>query len=217
MLGHRRYRLAGAQIGMDHGSDHRQPWLDIAPQRFIEHKARYQHDAVIAVECHRHLLLFSRVHRLTLPRSCLRSPSLALPSRRLRCELRVGRVARRTVGSTATPSTSSCRRRKASSLLASWLRDCCAFNTTTPSLVMRWSRRASRRSLICSGSEELTMSKRRCTALDTLLTFCPPGPCARMALNSTWLRSMVAIKRATSQAVVRDWPRAVMQGSWCTV
>src|SRR4051812_5951279 len=72
-------------------------------------------------------------HRLTLPRNCLRSPSLALPSSRLRCELRVGLVARRTAGSTFTLSTSSCNLRSASSLLASWLRDCCAFNTTTPS------------------------------------------------------------------------------------
>src|SRR5687768_1066549 len=29
------------------------------------------------------------------------------------------------------------------------------------------------------------MSKRRCTALDTLLTFCPPAPCARTAVKLT--------------------------------
>src|SRR5438132_5405933 len=29
------------------------------------------------------------------------------------------------------------------------------------------------------------MSKRRCTAFDTLLTFCPPAPCARTAVSST--------------------------------
>ena len=28
------------------------------------------------------------------------------------------------------------------------------------------------------------MSKRRCTALETLLTFCPPAPCARTAVSS---------------------------------
>ena len=42
--------------------------------------------------------------------------------------------------------------------------------------LMRLSRRARRRSLTPSGSEEAGMSKRRCTALDTLLTFCPPAP-----------------------------------------
>ena len=39
--------------------------------------------------------------------------------------------------------------------------------------------------LDASGSDEARMSKRRCTALETLLTFCPPAPCARIALNST--------------------------------
>ena len=36
-----------------------------------------------------------------------------------------------------------------------------------------------------SGSADAPMSKRRCTALETLLTFWPPAPWARMALNST--------------------------------
>jgi len=34
------------------------------------------------------------------------------------------------------------------------------------------------------------MSKRRCTALATLLTFWPPAPCARTALSSTSLSRM---------------------------
>ena len=38
-------------------------------------------------------------------------------------------------------------------------------------------------------------SKRSWTALDTLLTFCPPGPDARMNSNwiSPWLRTMVSV------------------------
>src|SRR5690242_2743400 len=40
------------------------------------------------------------------------------------------------------------------------------------------------RSLTSSGSDERRMSKRRCTAFDTLLTFCPPAPCARVAESS---------------------------------
>src|SRR5215470_2286994 len=55
---------------------------------------------------------------------------------------------------------------------------------TTPSAVIRRSLRAQSRSLIGSGSDDARMSKRRCTALDTLLTFCPPAPCARTAVHS---------------------------------
>src|SRR5258706_5577037 len=42
----------------------------------------------------------------------------------------------------------------------------------------------SSRSLTCSGSEEARMSKRSCTAFDTLLTFWPPAPWARTAVSS---------------------------------
>ncbi len=57
--------------------------------------------------------------------------------------------------------------------------------TTTPSVVMRESDSASRRAFTSSGSDDAGTSKRRCTALDTLLTFCPPAPCARTAVNVT--------------------------------
>src|SRR5512137_375806 len=56
--------------------------------------------------------------------------------------------------------------------------------TTTPSAVIRWSRCARRRVLTASGSDDATMSKRRCSAVDTLFTFWPPAPCARMADHS---------------------------------
>jgi AcrR family transcriptional regulator len=56
---------------------------------------------------------------------------------------------------------------------------------------MRESRRASSRSFTSSGKDDARMSKRRCTALDTLLTFCPPAPWARMAVISTSDSGMV--------------------------
>src|SRR5439155_44749 len=120
----------------------------------------------------------------TLPRSFLTSPRRVLPSRRFLCELRVGRVGLRWRGTTAARATSSCRRTSASSRLRSRLRCCCDLMTRTPSRVMRWSREARSRDLTCSGSEEARMSKRRCTAEETLLTFWPPAPCARIALSS---------------------------------
>src|SRR5574340_1363052 len=49
-----------------------------------------------------------------------------------------------------------------------------------PSWVSRRPARAMRRARTGSGSEgERATSKRSCTAVDTLLTFCPPGPEAR--------------------------------------
>ncbi len=56
--------------------------------------------------------------------------------------------------------------------------------TITPSLVILLSFNANKRCLQFSGSVELAMSKRRCMADATLLTFCPPEPCERMALNA---------------------------------
>src|SRR6186713_962229 len=34
------------------------------------------------------------------------------------------------------------------------------------------------------------MSKRKCSAVDTLLTFCPPAPCARIAVHSISVSGM---------------------------
>jgi hypothetical protein len=47
------------------------------------------------------------------------------------------------------------------------------------------SAKAMSRALTSSGKDEAWMSKRRWMALDTLLTFCPPAPWARMADTST--------------------------------
>src|SRR6185437_15369951 len=118
----------------------------------------------------------------TRPRSFLTSLLADLPSNRLCLEPYVGLVALRGLGGTATLSTRACKREMASARLYSRLRLPCALMTTTPSDVMRWSLRANRRALMTSGKEDAVMSKRKRTAFDTLLTFCPPAPCARMAL-----------------------------------
>src|SRR5690606_12256094 len=85
------------------------------------------------------------------------------------------------LGATLRPaSMKAASRSRASCRLRSWVRKRCALITSTPSLVTRRSRRASKRSRTGSGSEgELAMSKRSSTAVATLLTFCPPGPAER--------------------------------------
>src|SRR3982751_1120248 len=70
--------------------------------------------------------------------------------------------------------------------------------TITPSSLRRRSGRASRRALTSSGSDEAATSKRRWIALDTLLTFCPPAPCARTAVISTSLSSTTGASTAAS-------------------
>jgi len=80
----------------------------------------------------------------------------------------------------------------------------CALMMTTPSAVIRRSLCASRRALTVSGSVEPRTSKRRCTAFETLLTFCPPAPCARTAVSST---SSGAMRRLTAPG--QQWPARV--------
>src|SRR6187402_1745887 len=57
--------------------------------------------------------------------------------------------------------------------------------TTTPSPVMRPSGSASRRAFTASGRDAAWTSKRRWTAFETLLTFCPPAPWARIEVSAT--------------------------------
>ena len=78
-----------------------------------------------------------------------------------------------------------------------------------------------------AGSDDAAISKRACTAHDTLFTFCPPGPWARMALNSTSAGLMAAMtillamigraegaplphcKRWRALVGARAWPQAL--------
>jgi hypothetical protein len=52
------------------------------------------------------------------------------------------------------------------------------------------------------GSDEARMSKRRCTAEETLLTFWPPAPCARIALISTSLAEIVIVGEIFGMALI---------------
>src|SRR3990172_7526597 len=157
--------------------------LAVAPREGPEAGARLGMLAVIAVlegvqVRHRH-------SGIGLPRNALILPRRILLWIRLRFDACVGRVGRRGRRGVAARLTRSCRRWRASARFSSRLRCRCALMTITPSRVMRWSRSARSRALTASGSEEAATSKRRCTALATLLTFCPPAPVARTAVMRT--------------------------------
>ena len=94
-------------------------------------------------------------------RAALVSPRSAFACSRRSFDASVGFVARRTRGTRAAASTSACSLRSASARLPSRVRIVCALMTTTPSAVMRASRRASSRAFTGSGSDDAAMSKRR--------------------------------------------------------
>src|SRR5437764_13145800 len=98
----------------------------------------------------------------------------------------VGLVGRRGAGATAARRIKSSSRSRASARLRSWVRWRCALIISTPSRVRRRPASRSSRARTSSGSRgERRTSKRNCTALASLLTFCPPGPEARMKCSST--------------------------------
>ena len=118
---------------------------------------------------------------VTLPRRDFIRPRRVLLSSRLCRALSVGAVGRLTFLVTVTLLINSCRRCRASARFFSRVLYLPALMITTPSLLMRRSLRFSRRCLYNSGSDEARISKRRCIAVETLLTFCPPAPRARTA------------------------------------
>ena len=64
-----------------------------------------------------------------------------------------------------------------------------------PSSVIRLPASEMRRFRTSSGRErELATSKRSCTAVATLLTFCPPGPEARTKYSGISLSSIVMVR-----------------------
>src|SRR5262249_16489588 len=80
----------------------------------------------------------------------------------------------------------STRGSRGSSRLRSWVRWRWALMTSTPSRVSRLPASRSSRARTSSGRlGERRTSKRNCTALASLLTFCPPGPEARMKCSSS--------------------------------
>src|ERR1035438_9064780 len=92
----------------------------------------------------------------------------------------VGRLGRRVFGATSARAISSFSRARASARLASCVRCAREVMTNTPSCVARLPANARRRCRTSAGSErDWPTSKRSWTAVETLLTFWPPGPAAR--------------------------------------
>src|SRR4029453_7651035 len=111
--------------------------------------------------------------------SC-RRPLAALP----------GLVGRRGFGTWVAARIISISRSRASARLRSWLRKRWASITSTPSPVMRLPAIRISRALTSGGRlGEPATSKRSSTAVDTLLTFWPPGPEARTKRSSSSVSS----------------------------
>ena len=95
-------------------------------------------------------------------------------------EASVGRLGRRVFGTTSARAISWFSRARASARLASWVRCTREVMISTPSCVARRPANARRRCRTSAGSErDWPTSKRSWTAVETLLTFWPPGPEAR--------------------------------------
>ena len=113
------------------------------------------------------------------PRSFLVVDRLAFDSRRRVLEARVGRVAMRRFGRWAALRRSATSFWSAISRLRSCERVSCAVITNTPSLVSNLPAMGCSRCFRSSGRKARATSKRSSAAVETLLTFCPPGPEAR--------------------------------------
>jgi hypothetical protein len=132
-----------------------------------------------------------------------------MPARRFLLSMRRSRaavgglVARRLSGGCAALRMRSKSRASASPRLRACARWRCAVMTMTPSRVRREPAKRSRRLRTSAGSEgERRASKRSCTALATLLTFCPPGPEARtkdsvISLSSSTMFAVTGIIAAS--------------------
>src|SRR5215475_3425255 len=95
-------------------------------------------------------------------------------------EASVGRLGRRVFGTSSARAISSLSRARASARLASCVRCAREVMTNTPSRVARLPANARRRCRTFAGSErDWPALKRSWTAVETLLTFWPPGPEAR--------------------------------------
>src|SRR5436305_6580467 len=111
------------------------------------------------------------------PRSFLEEDRCDLAVSRRTLEASVGRLGRRVFGTTSARATNSSSRARASARLASCVRCARDVMIKTPSCVARLPANARRRCRTSAGSErEWPASKRSWTALETLLTFWPPGP-----------------------------------------
>src|SRR5207302_11026856 len=114
------------------------------------------------------------------PRSFLEEDRCDFAVSRRTLEPSVGRLGRRVFGTTCALAISSFSRARASARLASCVRCTRDVTINTPSCVARLPANARRRCRTSAGSErDCPTSNRSWTAVETLLTFWPPGPEAR--------------------------------------
>src|ERR1700723_3111779 len=100
-------------------------------------------------------------------------------------EALVGRVFLRILGSISAARIRASRRSSATRRLASWVRSLMDLKRMVPSSMSFWPARRRRRFLAATGRLAFCGSKNlSCAALDTLLTFWPPGPEERMNFHS---------------------------------
>src|SRR6476646_10103012 len=117
---------------------------------------------------------------LVRPRNFFAEDRCDFAASRRTLEARVGRLGRRVFGTTSARAISSFSRARASARLASWVRCTREVMINTPSCVARLPANARRRCRTSDGRErDWPTSKRSWTAVETLLTFWPPGPEAR--------------------------------------
>ena len=117
-------------------------------------------------------------------RAAFTAPRRAFASSRRRTDPAVGRVGRRGFGRSSAARISARSFSRASSRFSAWLRCRSAVTISAPSPVQRHP--ASRRSRAFTSGARLgdrSASKRSATAVETLLTFCPPGPEARWKVS----------------------------------
>jgi len=113
-------------------------------------------------------------------------------------------VLRRILGAWDALRIRRSKRSRASRRLLSRVRKFLASMINTPSRVMRLpAKRRKRRNAPTLSVGELAASNLSCTAVETLLTFCPPGPEARMklsliSLSSIEMRDVTRIMRKTT-------------------
>jgi hypothetical protein len=140
-------------------------------------------------------------------------------ARRLSRAAAGGLLGRRVFLRAAALWTSATSRARAASRFSIWVRYSRLSMISTPSVVIRLPARVVSRSFTAVGKDEAPTSKRSSTAVATLLTFCPPGPDARMnrssiSASSRTIASVIWIMagkvgkaghRARPERVVRSW------------
>lgn len=129
------------------------------------------------------------------PRSCFEDDRCALSANRRRFEPLVGRLGRRILGTMAARASNSSSRARTPARFASCVRCSRAVRIKIPSCVTRFPAKTLIRRRTSSGNDgDRIKSNRSSTAVETLLTFCPPGPEARTkesAISESGIKNIV--------------------------